>query len=202
MFEPVEWMQMLAKIDVCVNETTPTKFVDEEGHDNAPLFMVKTIGEDTSSIHEMETIEVKALCMRDEVSIWDLSIPFEDLAAFYDVELEVETEFSSQEESPDDKKEAKPIREELFFDFHNQKPSRQRRYTQKRTDNKLKRNKTMPRINRKKYYLELVRADDVVKDKVTGCYLTHVRGVRASTKRSRSEKSKTVKKDTCKPQKV
>ena len=30
MFEPIEWMQMLANIDVCVNETTPTKFVDEE----------------------------------------------------------------------------------------------------------------------------------------------------------------------------
>ena len=60
----------------------------------------------------------------------------------------------------------------------------------------------MPRINGKKHYLELVKADDVVKDKITGCYLTHIRGVRTSTKRSKSEKSKTVKKDTCKPQKM
>ena len=60
----------------------------------------------------------------------------------------------------------------------------------------------MPQINGKKYYLELVKADDVVKDKITGSYLTHIRGVKASTKRSRSEKSKTVKKDTCKPQKM
>ena len=124
-------MQMLANIDVCVNETTPTKFVDEEGHDIAPFFMVNLIGEDTSSIHETKTIEVKALRMRDEISIRDLSIPSEDLEAFYDAEPEIETDFSSQEENSDDEKDAKPIREELFFDFHNQKPNRQRRYTQK-----------------------------------------------------------------------
>ena len=122
---------MLANIDVCVNETTPTKFVDEEGHDIVPLFMVKSMKEDTSSILETETIEVKALRMRDEISIRDLSRPSEDVEAFYDAEPEVETDFSSQEENLDDQKDAKPIREELFFDFHNQKPNRQRRYTQK-----------------------------------------------------------------------
>ena len=88
------------------------------------------------------------------------------------------------------------MREDLFFDFHNQKPTRQRRYTQKRTQYKMKRNNTMPQINGKNHYLELVRADDVIKDKVMRCYLTHVRGVTASTKRSRHEKSKTIKKDT------
>ena len=37
--------------------------------------------------------------MRDEISIWDLSVPSKDFEAFYDAELEVETDFSSQEEA-------------------------------------------------------------------------------------------------------
>ena len=31
LFKPLKWMQMLATMDICTNETTPTKFVDEEG---------------------------------------------------------------------------------------------------------------------------------------------------------------------------
>ena len=54
----------------------------------------------------------------------------------------------------------------------------------------------------KNHYLEFVKADDVIKDKVTGCYLTHIRGVSASAKRSRSEKNKTIKKDTGKTPKM
>ena len=93
-FEPVEWMQMLANIDVCVNETTPTKFVDEEGHDIVPFFMVKSIKQDTSSIFKTDTIEVKAFRIREEISIRDLSSPSEDVEAFYDAEPEVEADFS------------------------------------------------------------------------------------------------------------
>ena len=81
------------------------------------------IGEDTSSTNEPETIEVKALRMRDEISIWDLSIPSKDFEAFYDAEPEVEAaDFWSQEESQNEENEEKPMQEELFFDFHNQKP--------------------------------------------------------------------------------
>ena len=69
--------------------------------------------------------------MREEISIRDLSVPSEDFEVFYDVEPEVEKDFPSQEESQSEEKDAKPMREELFFDFHNQKPRRHRRYTQK-----------------------------------------------------------------------
>ena len=32
-FKPVEWRGILATLDVCVNEMTPTVFCDEEGYD-------------------------------------------------------------------------------------------------------------------------------------------------------------------------
>ena len=31
--EPLEWIQILATLDVCENETTSTKFCDDEGYD-------------------------------------------------------------------------------------------------------------------------------------------------------------------------
>ena len=46
----------------------------------------------------------------------------------------------------------------------------------------------MPRMKGKNHYLEFVKANDVIKDKVTGSYSTQVRGINASTKRSKSER--------------
>ena len=45
MFKPNEWNQILATLDVCVNEVRPMKFCDENGYDIVPYFMISTIRE-------------------------------------------------------------------------------------------------------------------------------------------------------------
>ena len=81
MFEPIEWMQMLATLDVCTTETTPTKFVDEDGHDVTPFFMLTVnmtnphetennnnqIGKVVNDTHLISDIPI--LKVQDEISI-------------------------------------------------------------------------------------------------------------------------------------
>src|SRR5271170_600170 len=43
--EPSGWRDILATLDVCVNEVTPTVFCDEEGYDLAPFQMIRVIPE-------------------------------------------------------------------------------------------------------------------------------------------------------------
>ena len=105
-------MQMLATLDISTNETTPTKFVDEEGHDCTPFFMIRAVmptslGLDNSTNLEpaptqthspkhtkegsMPLIgEMKALRLREEVSIRDLSPPTEHCESIYNAEPEIE----------------------------------------------------------------------------------------------------------------
>ena len=61
LFEPLEWMQMLATIDTCTNETTPTKFVDEEGYDCTPLWMIRTIMHDPPHMCQNEPFLIKPI---------------------------------------------------------------------------------------------------------------------------------------------
>ena len=42
-FEPHGWSDILATIDVCTNEVTPTMFCDEEGYNLFPFQMVKVL---------------------------------------------------------------------------------------------------------------------------------------------------------------
>ena len=56
LFEPLEWMQMLVTIDTCTNETIPTKFVDEEGYDCTPLWMIRTIRPDPPHLCRKEPL--------------------------------------------------------------------------------------------------------------------------------------------------
>ena len=42
-FEPHGWSDILATLDVCTNEVTPTMFCDEEGYDLFPFQMVKIL---------------------------------------------------------------------------------------------------------------------------------------------------------------
>ena len=53
--DPLEWMNILATLNVCVNEVTPTKLCDEDGYDLVPIMIVNTIcgGEQ----EEKETLE-------------------------------------------------------------------------------------------------------------------------------------------------
>ena len=60
-FEPIEWRGILATLDVCVNEMTPTIFCDEEGYDIIPICMIK-VSHGTSllddAIHGQEGPEI------------------------------------------------------------------------------------------------------------------------------------------------
>ena len=42
-FIPDAWQDVLATVDVCVNEVTPTVFCDEEGYDIVPVHMVRVL---------------------------------------------------------------------------------------------------------------------------------------------------------------
>ena len=47
-FEPLEWQQILATLDVCAIKTCPTtQFCDEEGFDVVPYYMMSVIKEET-----------------------------------------------------------------------------------------------------------------------------------------------------------
>ena len=52
--QPDGWQDVLATVDVCVNEVTPTVFCDEEGYDLVPFHMVKLI------THAAENMEKEA----------------------------------------------------------------------------------------------------------------------------------------------
>lgn len=52
--EPLEWIQILATMDVCANETTLTKFCDDEGYDIIPFNMVSPTLEQPHSEDERE----------------------------------------------------------------------------------------------------------------------------------------------------
>ncbi|MCO5554772.1 hypothetical protein L7F22_008306 [Adiantum nelumboides] len=61
---------------------------------------------------------------------------------------------------------------EKFYDFPNQKPHRQERYKRKRTrKSRVNKDKPMPLVKDKTGYLRLVKANDCVKDKVTGQFI-------------------------------
>lgn len=78
LLEPLEWIQILATLDVCVNETTPTKFCDDEGYDIIPFNMVRPTLEEPHSGDERDRqtqkLEEQIQCLRikDEISIKDL----------------------------------------------------------------------------------------------------------------------------------
>ena len=46
-FIPDSWHDILATVDICVNEVTPTVFFDEEGYDIIPIHMVRVLHEET-----------------------------------------------------------------------------------------------------------------------------------------------------------
>ena len=88
-FKPIEWRGILATLDVCVNETTPTVFCDEEGYDIIPICMIKISHEtgflddaihkqkgpksDTISEEQEELdIAIRRLGLQEEISIRDL----------------------------------------------------------------------------------------------------------------------------------
>jgi hypothetical protein len=55
--QPDGWQDVLATVDVCVNEVTPTVFCDEEGYDLTPFHMIRVI---TNNVENMEESKEQA----------------------------------------------------------------------------------------------------------------------------------------------
>ena len=75
-FIPDAWQDVLATVDVCVNEVTPTVFCDEEGYDIIPVHMVRVLHEETKQEDDEQetittTIEPRDLKLIEEISICD-----------------------------------------------------------------------------------------------------------------------------------
>lgn len=84
--EPFGWNDILATLDVSVNDVTPTLFCDEEGYDMVPIRML-SVATDLEVEHEVngEEIAIRLAKQVDEISIHDLSEnEMEDRQVYYD----------------------------------------------------------------------------------------------------------------------
>ncbi|MCO5593057.1 hypothetical protein L7F22_047062 [Adiantum nelumboides] len=67
-FEPFGWTEILATLDVCVNELIPTKFCDEKGYDLVSCFMLKLMKK-ANEICEHEIRGTNSYVMEDATKI-------------------------------------------------------------------------------------------------------------------------------------
>ena len=77
-FVPDAWMDVLATVGVCLNKTSPIVFCDEEGYDLVSSHIVSVVLEKSNEaacednpIDEIETAYLKALNIKDKISIHD-----------------------------------------------------------------------------------------------------------------------------------
>ena len=72
--EPHGWNNILATLDVCTNELTPTMFCDEEGYDLFPFQMVKFL-QHTKEGDKVKILEgeVPARVIQNEISPFEHS---------------------------------------------------------------------------------------------------------------------------------
>ncbi|MCO5601140.1 hypothetical protein L7F22_055259 [Adiantum nelumboides] len=199
LFEPFGWTQILSTLDICVNELTPTKFCDDEGYDLVTLQMASVILESGSESDEEEesTLEIECKRIVDEITVIDIEKQIEDefmdslsedLPLLDDDFLTIEADDERSSESECERRYiTKP---EKFYDFPNQKPCRQEHYRQKRTrKSRGKKDKPMPLVKNKTRYIRLVKANDCVKDKITGEFVK-------AKKRENHKKNKLERKGT------
>ena len=191
-FKPIEWRGILATLDVCVNETTPTVFCNEEGYDVIPICMIKVnhkngdpedkiqgqeVPKSGTTIEEQEELDVAIRCLglQDEISIRDLSEDEDEEVkdqVFYDASDKLEDFDKDLAEVVKKRLQLRDNREVLLPPgnmMNGNKKNRQKR----QGHTKGQRTREVPRIKDKTTYLRLVNAaNDCVKDKITGCYLT------------------------------
>ncbi|MCO5565132.1 hypothetical protein L7F22_018803 [Adiantum nelumboides] len=188
LFEPFGWTQILSTLDVCVNELTPTKFCDEKGYDLVTLQMASVIlesGSESDENEENSTQKVECSRIVEEISVIDIEKQTED--EFIDplsedlplLDKDFPTIDADDERSSESENELKYIlHPKKFYDFSNKKPRRQEHYRQKRSKkSKGKQDKSMPLVKDKTGYLRLVKANDCVKDKITGQFAKTQKGV-------------------------
>ena len=198
-FIPDAWMDVLATVDVCVNETCPTVFCDDEGYDLVQFHMVSAVMGDCEEaacehdpISEIEA-DLKAMNIREEISIHDnINIGNEGNESDSTLEDEGPSDqlFYDASDELEDYNEPDPmtiqLRDGKEIDIPNLLPNmqrRQRRTRQTRTKGQKQRREYLS----KSHYLTRVGAKDCVKNKITGCDL-------AQEIKTRKCRNKTAKK--------
>lgn len=74
-FVPDAWMDILATVDVCVNEVTPIAFCDKEGYDLIPFHMISIVNhplnhkDSNKKLWELQEEQAKFLYLREEILV-------------------------------------------------------------------------------------------------------------------------------------
>ena len=190
--KPIEWRGILATLDICVNETTPTIFCNEEGYNIIPICMIKVdhengapddaiqwqeVPESGTTNEEQEELDVaiRHLGLQDEISIRDLSEDEDEEIkdqVFYDASDELE---DSEEDLAESVEKRLQLRDniEVILPPRNRINKSKKARKKRQGHTKGQRKREIPRVKDKTTYLRLVNANDCVKDKITGCYLPH-----------------------------
>ncbi|MCO5581536.1 hypothetical protein L7F22_035422 [Adiantum nelumboides] len=142
--EPLVWTQILATLDICVNELTPTRFCDDEGYDLIPFNMIQGVLVTVDESHDKnetkwEKSETQCVRIHDKIFIVDMELKTnkseKELSkndskdnSFHDAiemlqNLELDADDKYSEDEGDDN-----LHKEKFFDFPNQKPRRLKKY--------------------------------------------------------------------------
>ena len=197
-FIPDAWQDVLATMDVCVNEVTPIVFCDEEGYDIIPVHMVNVLHEETQQKDdEQETtttnIEPQDLKLMEEISICDKGPANESSD---DEDNHQEHVFYDASDELEDYEEPEPIIVQLRDGKEISIPRepiemQKRRRHQRQTRTKGQR--YAPEFHGKQHFLRSSQAKDCVKDKVTGCYLIQEEKPTPKTE-TKAKRNKTNKK--------
>ena len=68
--EPLEWVQILATLDVCVNDVNPTNFCDEQGFDIVPFQMMNVINEQSTENSKKQNLSMKLNILNGYHQLW------------------------------------------------------------------------------------------------------------------------------------
>ena len=196
-FVPDAWMDILATVDVCVNEVTPTVFCDEEGYDLVPFHMISIVNDPLNKQNSEETSQepqeerANLLYLKEEISIRERETS-EDVSDYSsEEEANLGEEYYDASDKLEDYKETEPVSiqlrdgREVPIQGQTLKILRKER---RRKQVRSRGQRVMPEFKNKSHYLIGVQARDCVKDKVTGCYLAQV--VRPTAKENKTKTKK------------
>ena len=194
-FIPDAWQDVLATVDVCVNEVTPTVFCDEEGYDIVPVHMVRVLHDETKQEKEkQDNTETRDLKLLEEISICDQDPVNESSNEEEDHHEQIYYDASDELE---DFEELEPIvvqlrdgKEIIIPREPSELQKRRRRERQTRT----KGQRYAPEFRGKQHFLRSSQAKDCVKDKITGCYLIQEEKTTPKTE-TKTKRNKTKQED-------
>ena len=203
-FVPDAWMDILATVDVCVNEVNPTVFCDEEGYDLVPFHMISVTSdplnqEKQEELHNPQETPANILYLEEEISIRERESSEEMSDCPSEDKIPIGEEYYDASDELEDYQEEEPmsiqLRDGREIPIHGEIlkiPRTQRRCKQTRS----KGQRVMLEFKNKTHYLMGVQARDCIKDKVTGCYLTQVVRPQSTKDKTKTKKIKNTENKT------